>query len=256
MVTRYAFTEDQRERLAGIEATWDSGTRALLDSLGVRSGWRCLEAGAGGGSIAAWMAERVSPDGSVLATDVDTTFLEPLADDVLEVRRHDLTRDELPAESFDIVHARALLSWLGESDTLERLVGAVAPGGWLLIEDFDWALGGPAEEATTAAKAFGALVELIETSFGYDLHYGRTLRRRLERAGLRHVGSDGRAFVVPGGSPGTAFERLSLLAHRETLVRSGALTEPEIDELVDYLDDPARHVVTPVLFAAWGRRSG
>jgi hypothetical protein len=46
-MTRYGFEHEKPERLAGIEATWDPGTRALLDSLGVGSGWSCLEAGAG-----------------------------------------------------------------------------------------------------------------------------------------------------------------------------------------------------------------
>jgi hypothetical protein len=37
----------------------------------VGPGWRCLEVGSGGGSIAAWLCDRVGPDGSVLATDLD-----------------------------------------------------------------------------------------------------------------------------------------------------------------------------------------
>ena len=85
------------------------------------------------------MAERVGPDGTVLAVDLDTTHVEPLEGGVLEVRRHDLRHDELPAGVFDLVHERSVLSWLGDSDALERLVASLAPGGWLLAEDFDWA---------------------------------------------------------------------------------------------------------------------
>ena len=36
---------------------------------------------------------------------------------------------------------------------------------------------------------------------------------------------------------------------------SGALTEPELEETLRYIDDPASHVLTPVLFAAWGRKA-
>jgi hypothetical protein len=67
----------------GIEATWDHGTRALLERLGIGPGLRCLEVGAGGGSIAAWMADQAGDGGHVLATDIDTTHLEPLADGTL-----------------------------------------------------------------------------------------------------------------------------------------------------------------------------
>jgi SAM-dependent methyltransferase len=252
-MTRYGFEHDKPERLAGIEATWDPGTRALLDSLGVGPGWRCLEAGAGGGSIAAWLADRVGPEGSVLAVDIDTTHVEPLAGGVLEVRRHDLRSDDLPAASFDLVHERSVISWLGESGALERLVASLAPGGWLVAEDFDWAICGPADGAPVVAKGIEAIVALVE-GVGYDRHYGRRLVHRLERAGLEDVRSEGRCYALRGGSPGTAFERFSILAHRDALVESGALTESELEETLRYLDDATKQVFTPVLFAAWGRR--
>lgn len=251
--TRYGFEQEKPERLAGIEATWDSGTRALLESLGIGPGQRCLEVGAGGGSIAVWMAERVGPDGSVVATDIDTAHLEPLAGGVLEVHRHDLRDDGLPNGPFDIVHERSVLSWLGDSDALERLVAVVAPGGWLLLEDFDAAIFGPGDEAPAVARAYEALLEVLE-DVGGEAHFGRTLLRRLEQLGLEETASEGRSYVLRGGSLGTAFDRFSMLAQSEGLLRSGALTARELDETLRYLDDPANHVLTPVMYAAWGRK--
>jgi len=253
-ITGYGFEHDKPERLAGIEATWDPGTRTLLDSLGIGPGGRCLEAGAGGGSIAAWMADRVGPMGSVLAVDIDTTHVEPLAGGVVVVRRHDLLRDDLPVGAFDIVHERSVLSWLGESDALERLVASLAPGGWLLAEDFDWAICGPADGSPAVAKSYEAIISLLE-GVGYQRHYGSTLLHRLERVGLEEIGSEGRSYVLPGGSPGTAFDRYSMLAHRDALVATGALTESELDETLRYLESPDQHVLTPVLYAAWGRKA-
>jgi hypothetical protein len=78
----------------GIEATRDHGTRALLERLGIGPGLRCLEVGAGGGSIAAWMADQAGDGGHVLATDIDTTHLEPLADGTLHFGRTLLRRLE------------------------------------------------------------------------------------------------------------------------------------------------------------------
>jgi ubiquinone/menaquinone biosynthesis C-methylase UbiE len=40
----------------------------------VQPGWRCLEVGAGRGSMAVWLAQRVGPSGHVVATDVDVGF--------------------------------------------------------------------------------------------------------------------------------------------------------------------------------------
>jgi len=59
----------------------------------VAAGWRCLEVGAGGGSIAEWLCDRVGPDGRVVATDLDTRWVAKLSQPYLEVRVHDLLED-------------------------------------------------------------------------------------------------------------------------------------------------------------------
>src|SRR5262245_66207336 len=71
----HAWTQE-RVRLAGLESALDPGTRAHLLRLGVGPGRRCLEIGAGGGAIALWLAEQVLPNGKVVATDLETDFLE------------------------------------------------------------------------------------------------------------------------------------------------------------------------------------
>ena len=68
---------EERARLAGIESLWDPGSQRLLDGLGIGPAWRCLEVGAGGGSLVNWMAKRGA---AVLAIDIDTRFIEPLGD--------------------------------------------------------------------------------------------------------------------------------------------------------------------------------
>src|SRR3954470_10980111 len=105
--------QDERKRLAGMEELWDPGTRAVIESLGIAPGWRCLEVGAGGGSIAEWLAERGGPDGRGLAPHVGTRYLDPLEGPNLEVRRHDILRDPLPEGKFDLVHARLVVEHLG-----------------------------------------------------------------------------------------------------------------------------------------------
>ena len=79
--SRYVFdnaaTAETGLRFAGA----GSHVRSLYDRLPDR-GRRdrrvgVLEIGAGGGSIARWLAERVGPTGSVLATDIDPRFIPP-----------------------------------------------------------------------------------------------------------------------------------------------------------------------------------
>jgi SAM-dependent methyltransferase len=94
--------------------------------------------GAGGGSIATWFADRVGASGAVLATDIEPRFLSALACPNMEVRRHDIGVDALPERAFDLVHARLVHMHVPDRDqALERMIGALKPGGWIVAEEFD-----------------------------------------------------------------------------------------------------------------------
>jgi hypothetical protein len=71
-VLAHAGDQRERERLALLERFHGPLTIAQLKPL-VRPGWNCLEAGAGGGGMTGWLAERVAPSGSVLAVEVELT---------------------------------------------------------------------------------------------------------------------------------------------------------------------------------------
>ncbi len=56
----------------------------------------------------------------------------------LTVRSHDIVSDPLPRDPFDLIHARLVLVHLPEREkVLDRMVAALKPGGWLLVEEFD-----------------------------------------------------------------------------------------------------------------------
>lgn len=107
--------QEERQRLEGIEALWDAGSAAALERAGVAAGWSCVEVGAGGGSMVEWLAERVGPDGHVLATDVDTRFLEAIERDNVTVAESDILSDDLPGAPFDLVYSRLVVEHLGHS---------------------------------------------------------------------------------------------------------------------------------------------
>src|SRR5215470_17943338 len=66
---RRAAEEDRLILLENIFDPLSRRRRAL-----VRPGWRCLEVGAGRGSIATWLAAQVGENGQVVATDIDITY--------------------------------------------------------------------------------------------------------------------------------------------------------------------------------------
>jgi SAM-dependent methyltransferase len=252
-----AAEREAQARFAALPALYDPGTVRHLEALGVGPGWRCLEVGAGGGSVARWLAARVGPAGHVLATDVDPRFLAPLAGPALEVRRHDITTDPLPDGAFDLAHARLVLGHLpGREAALDRMVAALRPGGWLLLEEFD-SLSMPADPALNPAerrlRLQGAMYRVM-TARGVDLRLGRLLPGRLRARGLADVGAEGRVLLWQGGGAGGALLRANFAQLRAPITAEAGLTAEEFDRELAQLDDPDLLLPAPVLWAVWGRR--
>jgi SAM-dependent methyltransferase len=248
-----------RERLRLLEEWLDPGSVRHLDALGVGEGWRCLEIGAGGGSITEWLCRRVGPNGYVLATDIDTRFLDALDFPNLEVHRHNILTDPLPEEGFGLVYARAVLEHLPDRDVvLGRLVSVIKPGGWLLIEDADYSSWVPDPRfhpadryARYSAAAFQALV-----SAGWDRFYPRRLFRDAGAAGLVDVDAEGRVSVLRSGNTVARFWQLTFTQVRERTVSAGLLTPAEMDDFLALHDDEDFSCLGPVVLAVWGRKAG
>ena len=82
----YVFAEEEAERrLAALVALFDPVTFRHLEALGIDRGWQCWEVGAGGPTVADWLAHRVGASGRVLATDIDTSSLVNHLDSAVEV---------------------------------------------------------------------------------------------------------------------------------------------------------------------------
>ncbi|MFE9408535.1 class I SAM-dependent methyltransferase [Streptomyces sp. NPDC006704] len=98
------------ERFDALAELFDDSTFRHFDALGLGPGHHVWEVGAGGLSVPRGLAERVGPQGRVLASDLDTAWLsgaEPPPN--VEVRRHDIGQDQAPAGPFDFVHARLVV---------------------------------------------------------------------------------------------------------------------------------------------------
>ncbi|WP_234816089.1 class I SAM-dependent methyltransferase [Mycolicibacterium agri] len=244
------FSEEQR-RLAAMEALWDPGSQALLDELGVGQGWRCLEVGAGGGSLVQWLADRGA---HVTAVDIDTRFIEQFASDAITVRRVDIRTDELPQSEFDLVHARLVLEHLSQRrQILDRLAATLRPGGWIMIEDYEWSCFG-FEGQDRAIDTVTEAVNAFMARAGFDRDYGRRLVSDLDDAGFCDVRGEGRARVVGPHDPGFDFFRLSFESLRNTLVESGELSREDADAAASRMAGGVR-VFTPLMVAGIGRRA-
>jgi SAM-dependent methyltransferase len=110
-------------------------TISRLTELGVAAGWRCLDVGAGRGSVARWLRDRVGPDGRVVAVDLDTRFFEN--EPGIEASQRDILADEIEQDAFDLVHCRLLLHHLRgrQLEAVTRMASALRPGGVLIASE-------------------------------------------------------------------------------------------------------------------------
>lgn len=247
-----------RKRLTGLEAMADPGTIRHFEALGVGEGWNCLEAGAGGGSMTAWLCDRVGPNGSVVAVDINTRFVEDLKRSNLDVRQLDIRQEELPVDTFDLVHTRALLGHLPDRRrAIDKLVNALAPNGWLLAEELDFVAVAPvpgvdSRQAALFTKMLDAHHHVLDGHL--DPFYGRRVADDLSRSALDDIGSEGRTTILHGGSAGAMAWSLTFEQLSESMLDEQLVTERELDDVREALDDPAFAIQSMVFMAAWGRK--
>src|SRR4051812_21371406 len=186
-------------RLEALQSGLDGNTIRYLTRLGVRPGQVCLEIGAGGGSIACWMARAVGASGSVVATDLDTEqFAAAAANHANLLVRTENVADGVAAHPdgrlFDIAHARLVIGHVRDhARAIANIVRAVRPGGWILIEDVDFLWLGLNEQPLYPERAMPVYFRVWKevAKFlqlrGFDVHWGRRLAHALTDAGLSEV---------------------------------------------------------------------
>jgi SAM-dependent methyltransferase len=250
---------DVRQRLELKQRIQDPATISCLERIGVGPGWRCLEVGAGAGSIAAWLSRRVGPGGMVVAIDLDARFVRELALENLVVREQDAVTSDLGKDDFDLVHARDVLTHIPERDAvLEKMAAAVRPGGWILIEEQDVSTDAADPAAPEAARqlysdVMGAIYELLRDR-GLDPTYGARVLGRLRGLGFESLAAEGRCQTYSGGSEcGSphvpAFDRL-----REPLIADNRVTAAGFVAFLSLIGDPSFSWREGLTVSTWGRR--
>lgn len=211
----------------------------LVDLVGAR----CLEVGAGAGSVALWLAERVGDDGRVVAVDLKPGQIP--AHPRLEVRALDLTEEPLPEGPFDLVHTRLTLQHLPRrGQILPAMVSVLRPGGVLSVEDWDASdvhrvVCAPDDASAALYERYQKLVgEKVFAAAGTDRAWARGLHARFVEQGLVEVTTHVESEYWIGGGPGLAgLVGSNLVQLRERLLDAGMSTD-ELDQMAVLVQDP------------------
>ncbi len=252
MTDPYRHDAGETERLAAFAQALDPGSIEILKRIGVGAGWRCMEVAAGSGSIAHWLADAGA---DVVAVDTDTRAFCQRPSAGVEVVEDDITRMPV-APAYDLVHARCLLDIVEEPDTVvDALCAAARPGGTVLLEEFDdvsaAVCSGPGaalHDAVISAR------RAVWRGLGLEPSQGRGLLALLRVRGLVDRQATGRVLIREGGSPAGESWQRSVVALGSELVKTGIVSEGDLDAYLGVLADPEFCWFSAVVVAAWGRR--
>ena len=251
--------EEKLNRLRKLERVLDPITTRNLETIGVAAGWKCLEIGAGAGSVAQWISTRVGPTGKVVATEIDTRFLKHVIIPNLEIRQHDIVKDALEVGEYDLVHCRRVLVDLQEPEkAMVRMADAVHPGGWLMIEEEDYGSILSTDLTNPAATLFvevwrGGIAALRKMKI-LDPLIGRKVREFIEPLGFVDVSLGGWTRINRGGDPTAEFDAASVQMAATPLIGAGQLTQEQVSSILRLLQDPTFYYLGSTIFSAWGRK--
>jgi len=260
-------TQQEYQRLRTQARFWEQATEGLLDRLDLAAGASCLDAGSGPGEVMRLLARRVGPTGSVTGLDVDAALNAIVQADLrsagLEWCSTITARLDgdapVPGAPYDLVYARLLLFHLPEQvAVLRRLWDAVAPGGYLVVQDYDLPAAGTAS-ALPGVEEVTRLVCETFTAVGCDIRAGLRLPDLFTVAGIGDVdGTDVAGRLVPLGN-GTAMLEQVLRSLVPAAIAHGVTNAPTADAAIQAMraeaaNGPTASMLWPLLIGAWRRK--
>jgi SAM-dependent methyltransferase len=262
-------TAQEYERLRAQAQDWEAATARILDQISLPAGASCLDAGCGPGETTRLLAQRVGPSGRVLGIDLDAS-IGTLAVEMLHgsgyrhcaFHAHDLAADEpVPGGPFDLVYARLLLVHLPDRvAVLARLWDAVAPGGYLVVQDYDASAFSVLPELPSFAEMTRVIIGTFQ-AVGADVRTGALLPQLFVQAGAGIPdGTDVTGRVEPLGDGGRAYAENAYRSLLPAALAHGITTEADSAAmLAELAKDTARFADSPVLWplmiGAWKRKA-
>ncbi len=189
-----------------------------------------------------------------MATDVDMRFLERLERPGLATLRHDVVTDPPPATGFDLVHARFVLEHLPEREAvLDRLVAALAPGGWLVIESLT---SFPVQVAADDdfRSAMLAVEAVLARTIGTDCTWSRRVPTSLLDRGLVEVSAAATLPVTGLANASASCWSLTLEQLAPWIIEFGLASQDTLDRAQSLLADPRFGDLGHGTLSAWGRQ--
>ncbi len=236
-------------------------TRMMLDRIGVKSGWACVDIGCGPRGITDLLSAYVSPGGRVVGLDKDEQFLayaRAHAPANVEFRHGDAYASGLPDQAFDLVHMRFVASTAGDPEALLREAMRLARRGGVVAlqepnaETFSCYPPHPAWD-----RLMAAMLDVF-ASVGSDIYLAKRLYALARQVGLADVQYRPFLFGIRSNDPMADHLPSTVESLSGTVLRRGLLSEEELPVLLaqcrSHLRDPGTVTTSFMVAQVWGRK--
>ncbi|MFJ8632329.1 class I SAM-dependent methyltransferase [Streptomyces sp. NPDC093568] len=239
------------ERIDFGALAYDDITMARLRALGAGPGWRCLDVGAGTGTVSRRLLDEGGVDG-VLAVDRDVRFLGERPG--LDVLQADITAPHSVAGRFRLVHARFVLMHLPERDRLiAALAELVEPGGVLVLSDAVDLTSDRTPE-TPYTIVMRAMWQGLRATIGTDVSWVPSYPQLLRGAGLEAVGAEIHVPPLLPASPISRFWADTWERSRPAMLATGLVDDAAVDAGLRYLASDECAALSAGMLTVWGRK--
>jgi SAM-dependent methyltransferase len=252
-----------RERMNLLAAVHAPTTLALLDSLGVAEGARCIDLGCGGGHVTMELGRRAGPAGCAVGIDLDEALLECARRDAAVQRLDNVTfqvaaAEDLAEAGFDLAFARFLLSHLRDPARVAGLmVAGVRSRGFVVVEDTEFSGCFTYPTCPSYDRWVGWYRETVRRTGG-DADLGPRLPALLRSVGVTEIGVRVAQHAYLDG-PHKRLQELSMDKQKAAVVAAGVASADDYDaaqvDLQAFTADPTTLIAGPRIIQAWGRRA-
>jgi SAM-dependent methyltransferase len=232
--------QEELERLRFQHGVWKKVTDDFFDRVGVGSGWKCLDVGAGPGFVASDLRERVGESGEVATLEPAQYYLDHFKDHSEEKGWKNIefflgTAETavLPKDRYDLIFVRWVIGFVPDPKKfIENLLPSLKKGGIIAIQDYLYSGLG----LYPKGGAFDNALEMVIRHWGAsggDAFVASQIPRIFRELGLQLA--DYSPHCLAGGPNSDVIEwaHKFFTKHMHLMVESGATTKEMGDAILE-----------------------
>lgn len=247
---------DEMYRIDLVSQTYDFISRQQLKSLNLNKDARCVDIGAGTGSMALWLSDQPEyANGEIIAMDRFVKMLKKrvVPSHNLKIIQHDITNNEYFGQ-FDLVNIRFVLMHLKDRvEILNKISSWVKPGGWLVVSDIIDLTTKQSDNPLYKSVMTTMWDTLIKT-IGTDKDWCHTLISQFKSLGFNNIKNEVYLPPISKNSPMSEFWYLTWKDLHKSLIEVGNLEPDILEQAENDLINGEVTALSPGMYTCMGQK--